>query len=468
MMQAERMGQIRRIHCVGIGGTGMNGVAEVLHNLGYAVSGSDREASPTIERLIALGITVTIGHRAETVAGADVVVISSAIAPDNVELVAAHAQRIPVIPRAEMLAELMRFRYGVAVAGSHGKTTTTALIASILVEAGEDPTFVVGGRLNSVSANARLGGGRYLVAEADESDASFLLYQPLLAVVTNIDRDHLGTYHGDFNRLCDAFHDFLHHLPFYGVAVLGLDDPEVSRLLPRVARPVVSYGFSRSVDVRAVEVTYEGLQTRIRVARRDRADAEFLVNLVGRHNASNALAAIAVAGVLQLPDLAVSRALAGFAGTGRRFQFHGSGRFGLVEYLLVEDYAHHPREIEATLAAADLAWPTRRKVVVFQPHRYSRTFDLMDDFSRVLSHAMALVLTEVYPAGEVPRPAADGRALSRSVRARGQVDPIFAEQIGDIPKILSNIVRPDDVVLLLGAGDWGRVIPELLHRGGEP
>ncbi|MHB1544182.1 MAG: UDP-N-acetylmuramate--L-alanine ligase [Gammaproteobacteria bacterium] len=467
-MQAERMGQIRRIHCVGIGGTGMNGVAEVLHNLGYEVSGSDRETSRTTERLSALGIPVVIGHRAEAVANADVVVISSAIGTDNVELEAARARRIPIIPRAEMLAELMRFRYGIAVAGSHGKTTTTALIASILVEAGEDPTFVIGGRLNSVSANARLGSGRYLVAEADESDASFLLYQPLLAVVTNIDRDHLSTYQGDFNRLREAFHDFLHHLPFYGVAVLCLDDPEIGRLLPRLARPVVSYGFSASADVRAVEVVYEGLQTRIRVMRRSRPEAEFRVNLVGRHNATNALAAIAVAGVLELPDASVARALAGFAGTGRRFQFHGSGHFGTVEFLLVEDYAHHPREIEATLAAADLAWPSRRKVVVFQPHRYSRTFELMDDFSRVLSRTSSLVLTEVYPAGETPRPTADGRALSRAVRARGQADPIFAERISDIPKILSNIVRPDDLVLLLGAGDWGGVIPELLQRRGEP
>lgn len=467
MMPGERMGQIRRIHCVGIGGTGMNGVAEVLHNLGYAVSGSDREASRTTERLVALGIPVVIGHRAENVIGADVVVISSAIRPDNVELESARTRRIPIIPRAEMLAELMRFRYGIAVAGSHGKTTTTALIASLLVEAGEDPTFVVGGRLNSVSAHAQLGSGRYLVAEADESDASFLLYQPLLAVVTNIDRDHLGTYQGDFNRLCEAFHDFLHHLPFYGVAVLGLDDPEVARLLPRVARPVVSYGFSQASDVRAVDVVYEGLRTRIRVARRDRPETEFLVNLVGRHNATNALAAIAVAGVLEIPDASVARALSSFAGTGRRFQFHGSGRLGAVTFLLVEDYAHHPREIEATLAAAELAWPTRRKVVVFQPHRYSRTFELMDDFSRVLSHTPVLVLTEVYPAGETPRPAADGRALSRAVRARGEVDPVFAERIQDVPKILSNLVRPDDVVLLLGAGDWGGMIPELL-QGGTP
>ncbi|EQD37029.1 UDP-N-acetylmuramate--L-alanine ligase, partial [mine drainage metagenome] len=301
---------------------------EVLHNLGYEVSGSDREASRTTERLSALGIPVVIGHRAEAVADADVVVISSAIGPDNVELEAARARRIPIIPRAEMLAELMRFRYGIAVAGSHGKTTTTALIASILVEAGEDPTFVIGGRLNSVSAHARLGSGRYLVAEADESDASFLLYQPLLAVVTNIDRDHLDTYQGDFNRLCEAFHDFLHHLPFYGVAVLCLDDPEVARLMPRVARPVVSYGFSASADVRAVEVVYEGLKTRIRVARQSQPDAWFLVNLVGQHNATNALAAIAAAGVLELPDSSVERALAGFAGTGRRFQFHGSGRLG--------------------------------------------------------------------------------------------------------------------------------------------
>lgn len=465
-MQTQWMGHIRRIHCVGIGGTGMNGVAEVLHNLGYAVSGSDRVASQTTERLAALGIPITIGHWPETVADADVVVVSSAIRPDNVELLAAQARHIPIIPRAEMLAELMRFRYGIAVAGSHGKTTTTALIASVLVEAGEDPTFVIGGRLNSVSAHARLGSGRYLVAEADESDASFLLYQPLLAVVTNIDRDHLGAYQGDFSRLCGAFHDFLHHLPFYGVAVLCLDDPEVARLIPRLARPVVTYGFSEQADVRAVEVIYEGLATRIRVARHNHPEAWFHVNLVGRHNATNALAAIAVAGVLDLPDSSVERALAKFAGTGRRFQFHGTGHFGSAEFLLVEDYAHHPREIEATLTAADLAWPTRRKVVVFQPHRYSRTFELMDDFSRVLSQSAVLVLTEVYAAGEAPRPMADGRALSRSVRARGQVDPIFAERISDIPSLLANIIQPDDVVLLLGAGDWGEVIPELMRREG--
>ncbi len=465
MMPGERMGRIRRIHCVGIGGTGMNGIAELLFNLGYQVSGSDARSSHVTERLASLGIQVRQGHHAEAVHGADVVVVSSAIRADNVELAAARALQIPIIPRAEMLAELMRFRYGIAVAGSHGKTTTTALIASLLVEAGEDPTFVIGGRLNSLSANARLGGGHYLVAEADESDASFLLYQPLLAVVTNIDRDHLNAYQGDFDRLRQAFSDFLHHLPFYGYAVLGTDDPEVARLAPAIGRPTLRYGFSEAADVRGVGMVSHGLRTRIRVARTGRPETEFVVNLAGRHNAQNALAAIAVAEVLELPDPALARALERFQGTGRRFQLHGTGHFGKTAFLLVEDYAHHPREIEATLEAAEQAWPERRKVVVFQPHRYSRTFDLLEDFSRVLSSVTALILTEVYPAGERPIPGADGRALSRSIRARGPVVPVFADRLADLPDLIGRLVKPDDVVLLLGAGDWGELIPALMQGG---
>jgi UDP-N-acetylmuramate--alanine ligase len=465
MILGERMGRVRRIHCVGIGGTGMNGIAELLFNLGYEVSGSDCRSSGVTERLAALGVRITLGHHAEAIRGADVIVVSSAIGSGNAELTAARELKIPIIPRAEMLAELMRFRYGIAVAGSHGKTTTTALIASLLVEAGEDPTFVIGGRLNSVSANARLGSGRYLVAEADESDASFLLYQPLLAVVTNVDRDHLNAYQGDFDRLRQAFSDFLHHLPFYGFAVVGIDDPEVARLAPAISRPTLRYGFSETADVRGVRLVSEGLRTRIQVARNGRPETEFTVNLAGRHNAQNALAAIAVADVLELSDEALARALDHFQGTGRRFQLHGTAHRGTTGFLLVEDYAHHPREIEATLEAAEQAWPDRRKVVVFQPHRYSRTFDLMEDFSRVLSQVAVLVLTEVYPAGERPIPGADGRALSRAVRLRGPAVPVFADRLSDLPGLLGRLVEPDDVVLLLGAGDWGELIPELMAGG---
>lgn len=454
--QPQGMGRVRRVHFVGIGGAGMSGIAEVLHNLGYVVSGSDLRDSAVTRRLAGLGIKVLVGHAAANVSACDVVVASTAIDAENPELAAAREQRIPVVPRAEMLAELMRFRYGIGVAGTHGKTTTTSLTASLLAEGGLDPTFVIGGQLNSAASNAQLGAGHYLVAEADESDASFLYLQPSMAVVTNIDADHLSTYEGDFERLRQTFIDYLHHLPFYGLAVLCLDDPQVANILAEVTRPVITYGIDSDADIRASEVRQQQLQTHFQVQRPGHdGTLSITLNLPGRHNVLNALAAIAVATELGVSDEAIQRALSGFQGIGRRFQMAGEIPVAAGSVLLIDDYAHHPREIEPTLAAVRAGWPERRLVVVFQPHRYSRTHDLFDDFIQVLSGVDVLVLCEVYAAGEAPVSGADGRSLSRGIRTRGHVDPVFVEKLDMLPDVLDDILHDGDVLLTLGAGDIG-------------
>ncbi len=457
--------QVKSMHFVGIGGAGMCGIAEVLHNLGYRVSGSDLREGATTRRLKSLGLDVHIGHDARWVHGVDVVVVSSAIDETNPEVQAARAGKVPVIPRAEMLGELMRLQRGVAVAGTHGKTTTTSFIASCLAEGGLDPTFVVGGRLNSAGTNARLGRGQYLVAEADESDASFLYLHPLIAVVTNIDADHMGTYGGDFERLKDTFVDFLHRLPFYGLAVMCTDDPVVQEILPRVHKPVCTYGTQPSADVVASNIEARGLTMRFRVTRRGDSDWPLItLNLPGHHSVLNALAAIAVATEVGVSKAAIAKALAEFGGIDRRFQIHGNVSINGGEVLLVDDYGHHPREIAATVAAARGAWPERRLVVAFQPHRYTRTRDLLDDFSAVLSDMDVLVLTEVYAAGEAPISGADGRALARAIRARGRIDPIFVADVAQLPDMLRDILRPNDVLLTLGAGNIGQLAGTLRER----
>jgi len=456
------MGRIRHIHMVGIGGSGMGGIAEVLHNLGYNVSGSDLKENAVTRHLAAQGATIHIGHAEENIAGCDVVVISSAVKESNPEVQAARAHRIPVVPRAEMLAELMRFRHGIAVAGTHGKTTTTSLIASLMAEGGLDPTFVIGGRLNSAGTNARLGAGHFLVAEADESDASFLHLQPMTAVVTNIDADHMATYDGDFARLRQTFIEFLHNLPFYGLAVMCLDDEEVRNLLPSVTRRVVTYGFSAEADLRAHDVEQNGLRTRFRISRSDAPDwLEVTLNMPGRHNVLNALAAIAVAHDLGVADDAIVRALEKFEGIGRRFQIGGEVQTAAGKVMLVDDYGHHPREVAATLQAARAAWPDRRLVVLFQPHRYSRTRDLFEDFTEVLSEVDALVVLEVYAAGEEPVPGADSRTLCRAIRARGKVDPVFVGVAADLAETLSGVLHDGDVLLTMGAGDIGSIAQRL-------
>ncbi|CAK0750576.1 UDP-N-acetylmuramate--L-alanine ligase [Gammaproteobacteria bacterium] len=459
------MGRIRAIHFVGIGGAGMGGIAEVLLNLGYRISGSDLKENAMTRRLAELGANVEIGHCAARVTQADVVVVSSAVLPDNPEVVEARARRIPLVPRAQMLAELMRFRHGIAVAGTHGKTTTTSLIASILARGGLDPTFVIGGRLNSVGTNARLGGGHYLVAEADESDASFLYLTPMLAVVTNIDTDHMETYGGDFVRLRHAFVEFLHHLPFYGLAVLCIDDFGVRDILSKVTRPTRTYGLDNRADLWAEGMRQEGTRTHFQVLCREGGPRlEVTLNLPGRHNVLNALAAITVAREVGVTDADIGAALASFDGIGRRFQLYGDLIAPAGKVLLIDDYGHHPREMAATIAAIRGGWPTRRLVVAFQPHRYTRTRDLFEDFTAVLSDVDFLILTEVYSAGEVSIPGADGRTLSRSVRSRGYVDPVFIERIGDLPLTLEGVLRDGDVLLTLGAGDIGGVAANLASR----
>lgn len=465
------MRRIRRIHFVGIGGAGMGGIAEVLLNLGYQVSGSDLHENAMTRRLASLGAQILLGHEAGHVTGVDVVVVSSAVARDNPEVAAAGQQRIPVVPRAEMLAELMRFRYGIAVAGTHGKTTTTSLVASLLAEGGLDPTFVIGGRLISAGANARLGAGRYLVAEADESDASFLLLQPIIAIVTNIDADHMSTYGGDFTRLRQAFVDFLHHLPFYGLAVLCIDDPVVREILPLVTRPVITYGTAEDADVRATGIVRAGVQTHFRVALREGDELlPVTLNLPGRHNVLNSLAAIAVARELGVADVAIQRGLKAFQGIGRRFQITGEVEIPAGRVLLVDDYGHHPRELAATITAAREAWPERRLVVAFQPHRYTRTRDLFEDFVQVLSEVDVLLLLEVYAAGEAPIAGADGRTLCRAIRVRGRVDPVFLERPVDLMEVLPGMLRDGDVLLTLGAGDVGAfaaTLPQQLARSAS-
>ena len=469
--QPHGMGRVRRIHLVGAGGAGMGGIAEVLHNLGYEVSGSDIRENDVTRRLHAKGVKIFRGHDAENVSACDVVVISTAIAADNPEILAAREHRVPVVPRAEMLAELMRFRYGIGVAGTHGKTTTTSLIASVLAEGGLDPTFVIGGQLNSAASHAQLGSGYYLVAEADESDASFLYLQPSMAVVTNIDADHLPTYGGDFERLRQIFIEFLHHLPFYGLAVLCLDDAEVRNILGEVTRPVITYGIESDADVVASEIRQHEMQTHFNVQRlgHDKVLA-ITLNLPGQHNVLNALAAIAVATELGVPDEAIQKALAGFQGIGRRFQMAGEIETSAGRVLMIDDYAHHPSEVAPTLAAVRAGWPERRLVAVFQPHRYTRTHDLFDDFIQVLSEVDVLVLGEVYAAGETPITGADGRALARGIRARGHIDPVFVEDLATLPDVLSDLLRDGDILLTLGAGDIGAAaagLPSALATGAR-
>jgi len=456
------MRRIHTIHFVGIGGSGMSGIAEVLLNLGYAVQGSDLKASAATRRLETLGARVVFGHRAEHVAGADVVVVSSAIHSDNPEVARALADRIPVVPRAEMLGELMRFRYSIAVAGTHGKTTTTSLVASVLAEGGEDPTFVIGGRLKGAASNARLGAGRYLVAEADESDASFMHLQPMIAVVTNVDADHLGTHGGDFEKLKASFVEFLHNLPFYGLAIVCADDREAAALIPQVTRPYLTYGLDDGADIRAVDVERRGAQSTFEVLRPGaERPLPVTLNLPGRHNVLNALAAIAVATELGVEDAAIQRALAGFQGIDRRLQVLGDIDAAFGHVTLVDDYGHHPTEIAATLEAARQAWPDRRVLLVFEPHRYTRTRDLLDDFAQVLSTADALVVAEVYPAGEPPIPGADGKALCRAIRSRGAVEPVLLRSLEELPEVLAAVARDGDVILTMGAGSIGAVAHEL-------
>jgi UDP-N-acetylmuramate--alanine ligase len=439
--------------------------------LGYEVSGSDRKQSPVTDRLAGLGAEVNIGHRADAVEGKDAVVISSAVRSDNPEVVAARDGRIPVVPRAEMLAEIMRFHYGIAVAGTHGKTTTTSLVTSILAEAGLDPTFVIGGRLNSAGASARLGASNYLVAEADESDASFLYLQPMLAVVTNIDADHMTTYGGDFNRLREAFLEFLHHLPFYGLAVLCIDDPEIKSLMPQVTRRVRTYGFSSEADIRAENLRQAGMVTRFDVVGKGiEGKLEIALNMPGRHNALNALAAIAVALELKVKSDRMQHALQGFQGIGRRFQATECSLPGGGGVMLVDDYAHHPSEIAATLAAVRDSWPERRLVLAFQPHRYTRTRERFEDFVEVLSQSDLLILSEVYAAGEKVIRGAEGRDLCQAVRTRGQVAPVFLENIKNLPELLQDLLKKGDILLTLGAGSIGAVaaqLPDRLGGGGR-
>ncbi len=460
----DRMRRITRIHLVGVGGSGMGGIAEVLLNLGYEVQGSDLKSNSVTERLARLGAVIFIGHSAEHLGKSDVVVVSSAVNRDNPEVAAALAHRIPVVARAEMLAELMRFRYSIAVAGTHGKTTTTSLVASVLAEAGLDPTFVIGGRLKSADSNARLGAGRYLVAEADESDASFMHLQPMIAIVTNIDNDHLATHEGDFARLIQSFVDFLHNLPFYGLAVLCADDEHVRSILESVARPFVTYGFGEGSDVRAVNVQRLGLQSRFEAQRSGHAPLDVTINLPGRHNVLNSLAAIAVATELEIPDAAIQRALANFQGIERRLQQLGEIQWPGGHALIVDDYGHHPTEVAATLEAARQGWPKRRLVLVFQPHRYTRTRDLLDDFGRTLSECDVLLVTEVYAAGEAPIAGADGRAICRAVRGRGLVEPIFVESVDDLAESLRAVLQDGDLVLTMGAGNLGAVAQDLKRR----
>ena len=458
--------KVKHVHFVGIGGSGMSGIAEVLLNLGYQVSGSDLSDGPVTQRLRRLGATVGIGHDAAHLQGADAVVISSAVKSDNVEVAAARARRVPVVPRALMLAELMRLRQGIAVAGTHGKTTTTSLVASVLAEAGMDPTFVIGGRLEAAGSHARLGGGEFIVVEADESDASFLYLQPVLAVVTNIDADHMETYGHDFARLRQAFADFVQRLPFYGMAVLCVDDANVRSIIPFVTKPITTYGLSADAQVRAVDLVHDDGRMRFRVQRAANGtparELEVVLNFPGVHNVLNALAAIAVGMEVGASDAAILRALAGFSGVGRRFQRYGDiGLPGGGSFALVDDYGHHPVEMAATLAAARGAFPGRRLMLVFQPHRFTRTRDVFEDFVKVLSTVDVLLLTEVYAAGEAPIVAADSRSLARAVRVHGRVEPVFVENWKDLPAAILEHAQSGDVVVTMGAGSIGQVPPLL-------
>jgi UDP-N-acetylmuramate--alanine ligase len=457
--------KVKRIHFVGIGGSGMSGIAEVLANQGFQVSGSDLADNAVTRRLASLGVRVFHGHAGEHVAKADAVVVSTAVKEDNPEVVAARAKRVPLVPRAQMLAELMRLKQGIAVAGTHGKTTTTSLVASILAEGGLDPTFVIGGRLNAAGANARLGQGEFLVAEADESDASFLYLSPVISIVTNIDADHMDTYGHDFGRLKQAFVDFLQRLPFYGVAVLCADDPNVRDILPRVSKQVVTYGFDPEANVHAENIEADGGRMRFTAVRVNGTTSrlDVTLNLPGRHNVQNALAAIAVAAELGIKDAAIVKALAEFKGVGRRFQRYGEIPLASGgSFTLVDDYGHHPAEMAATIAAARGAFPGRRLVLAFQPHRYTRTRDCFEDFIKVLSAVDALLLTEVYAAGESPIVAADGRSLARALRVAGRVEPVFVEDVAAMPEAIRASARDGDVVITMGAGSIGGVPGKLV------
>ena len=463
---AQIMRRIKRIHFVGIGGAGMSGIAEVLHNLGYVVTGSDLKRSAVVIRLQGLGIHVYIGHKEEHLRQSDVVVVSTAISVDNPEVKAAHSKRIPVIPRAQMLAELMRFKYGITVAGTHGKTTTTSLLASIFGEAGLKPTFVVGGKVNSAGANARLGEGRYFIAEADESDASFLHLTPLITVVTNIDADHMHTYNNDFSELRATFLRFIQRLPFYGLAVMCIDDPEVKNILSEITCSVTTYGFSEGADIRAVDFVQTNLQSNFTVLYGKDHQKSFKVklNLAGRHNVQNALATIAVALDCGIPISNIKKSLARFAGVGRRCQQYGTVMIEGKKLTLIDDYGHHPQEIRVTYEALKNAYPDRRVILAFQPHRYSRTQELFDDFVNVLSGVDLLLLFEVYSAGELPIANIDSKALSRSIRQRGQLDPIYINDFDDAIEVLPNIIKEGDILMTQGAGDIDQLIHRLLSR----
>jgi UDP-N-acetylmuramate--alanine ligase len=462
---------IRHIHFVGIGGSGMSGIAEVLLNQGYVISGSDLGENAATRRLVSLGATVHKGHDARFIEGADAIVTSTAVKADNPEVVAAHARLVPVVPRAIMLAELMRMKKGIAIAGTHGKTTTTSLVASVLAAAGLDPTFVIGGRLNSAGANAQLGSGEYIVVEADESDASFLNLLPVLSVVTNIDADHMDTYGHDFGKLKGAFVDFLHKMPFYGAAVVCVDDPAIREILPQIARPITSYGLSEDAQVRAVNVRAVGGQMHFTVQRRNGValpDLDVVLNLPGQHNVLNALAAVGIAVELGVADAAVQQALAEFKGVGRRFQRYGEAALPSGGHAtLVDDYGHHPVEMAATLAAARGAFPGRRLVLAFQPHRYSRTRDCFEDFVKVIGQADAVLLAEVYAAGEAPIVAADGRSLARALRVAGKVEPVFVDDIAAMPQAVLDNARDGDVVLCMGAGSIGAVAGQVVDMAGK-
>ncbi len=460
----DLMRAFKRVHFIGIGGAGMSGIAEVMHNLGYQVSGSDQARTAVTERLAARGVRIEQGHLAEHVAEVDVVVVSSAIRQENPELVAARQRRLPVVPRAEMLGELMRFRRGIAVAGTHGKTTTTSLIASVLAQAGLDPTFVIGGLLTSAGTHARLGAGEYLVAEADESDGSFLLLHPVMAVVTNIDADHLENFGGSFDRLKQAFDSFIHRMPFYGLAVLCADDAEVRALAARSPRAVRTYGFAEDADVRATQIRQDGAQMHFTLHLPDEEPLPVSLSLPGRHNVQNACAAAAIALEIGIDAHTIVEGLAHFGGVGRRFQIHQDLALNQGSVMFVDDYGHHPRELRAVIEAARGGWPNRRLVLAFQPHRFTRTRDLFDDFAEVLSLADSVVLTEVYAAGEQPIAGADGRALARAVRARGRVDPVFVAHPRELVRVLPDLLRDGDLLLLQGAGDIGAVAQELESR----
>lgn len=455
------MRRVKCIHFVGIGGAGMSGIAEVLLNEGYHISGSDKAENMVTERLKSKGATIYFGHHAENIEHASVVVASTAISDDNAELVAAKEKRIPIICRAEMLAELMRFRHGIAVAGTHGKTTTTALVTQIYYEAGLDPTFVNGGLVKSVGTNARLGSSRFLIAEADESDASFLHLQPMVSIVTNIEADHMDTYGGDFETLKQTFIDFLHNLPFYGQAIMCIDDPVVRELIPKIGRQVITYGFSEDADVKIVNYRQTGQQGKFTVVRKDRADLDITLNIPGKHNALNASAAIAVATEDDISDEAIIRALVSTQGTGRRFDHLGEFDTGNGHAMLVDDYGHHPSEVDVTIQAARSGWSDKRLVMIFQPHRYSRTRDLYDDFANVLEKVDVLIMLDVYSAGEKPIAGADGRSLCRTIRSRGKIDPIFVSNVEQLPETLANLLVDNDLVLTQGAGDIGKVAKHL-------